>query len=155
MLHTLKVTQLLKSDIQTVWDFMSSPANLELITPPGLDLRILSARDTISDMHAGQIIEYSVRPFPTLKMHWVTEITHVVPLQYFVDEQRYGPYAFWHHQHSFKEVPGGTEMTDLLHYRIPFGWIGRLLNSLLIKRQVKNIFDSRFKELEVLFNDGK
>ncbi len=155
MLHSLKVTQLLKSDMITVWDFMSSPANLELITPPALELRILSGTEPTGKMHAGQILEYSVRPFPLVKMHWVTEITHVVPLQYFVDEQRYGPYAFWHHQHSFKEVPDGIEMTDLLYYKVPFGWAGRLLNALLIKRQVKNIFASRYKKLEMLFNNGK
>src|SRR3954469_19056172 len=102
---------------------MSSPKNLAKITPAYMGFEILTdLKET--NMHAGQIIEYYVTPVAGIKLNWVTEITHVKEKEFFVDEQRKGPYAFWHHRHAFKEVPGGVEMTDLLHYKIPFGFIG-------------------------------
>lgn len=155
MLHTLKTTQFLKSDKVTVWNFMSSPGNLALITPPYMGFHILSDKENIKEMYAGQIIEYYVTPVFGLKMHWVTEITHVENHLYFVDEQRFGPYAFWHHQHFLKEVPGGIKMTDILHYKVPFGFIGRLVNALFVRRKIKEIFEYRFKKLEELFNQNK
>lgn len=155
MLHTLKTSQFLKSDINTVWSFMSAPANLALITPSYMGFEIISDTEDLKKMYAGQIIAYYVSPLFGLKMHWVTEITHVVHHNYFVDEQRFGPYAFWHHKHFLKEVPGGIEMTDILHYKLPFGFIGRLVNRLFIKNKIKEIFDYRFTKLEKLFNDGK
>ncbi len=155
MIHTLKTTQLLKSDIDTVWDFMSSPKNLALITPTYMGFTILSDKEDIKKMYPGQIIHYYVTPIIGIKMNWVTEITHVVHHNYFVDEQRFGPYAFWHHKHFIKEVPGGIEMTDILHYKVPFGFIGKIVNSLFISRKIKEIFDYRFNKLEELFNHGK
>ena len=155
MVHTLKTTQLLKSDIDTVWDFMSSPKNLALITPTYMGFTILSDKEDIKKMYPGQIIHYYVTPIIGIKMNWVTEITHVVHHNYFVDEQRFGPYAFWHHKHFIKEVPGGIEMTDILHYKVPFGFIGKIVNSLFISRKIKEIFDYRFNKLEELFNHGK
>jgi len=106
-------------------------------------------------MYPGQIIEYDVTPLMGINMHWVTEITHVVHHQYFVDEQRFGPYAFWHHKHFLKEIPGGVEMSDLLHYKVPFGILGTAVNSLFIKNKIKEIFDYRYNKLEELFNKGK
>ncbi len=155
MIHTIKTTQLLKSDIDTVWNFMSSPENLALITPKYMGFTILSDKADIKKMYPGQIIEYYVTPIMGIKMNWVTEITHVAHHQYFVDEQRLGPYAFWHHKHFLKEVPGGVEMTDLLHYKVPFGFIGKIINTLLIRNKIKNIFDYRYNKLEDLFNHRK
>ena len=155
MLNTLKTSQFLKSDIDTVWRFMSAPENLALITPPYMGFDILSDKDDVKKMYPGQIIEYCVTPLAGLKMHWVTEITHVMHHQYFVDEQRFGPYAFWHHKHFLKEVPGGVEMTDILHYKAPFGIIGKIVNALFIKQKIKEIFDYRFNKLEELFNHKK
>lgn len=155
MLHTLKTSQFLKSDISSVWDFMSSPANLAVITPTYMGFKILSDQEDIKKMYPGQIIEYKVTPVLGIGMQWVTEITHVLHHQYFVDEQRFGPYSFWHHKHFLKEVPGGVEMTDVLHYKIPFGFIGSIVNSLYIRNKIKEIFDYRFQKLEKLFNDGK
>ncbi len=155
MLHTLKTSQLLKSDLETVWNFMSSPSNLAVITPSYMGFNILSDKEDAKEMYAGQIIEYHVSPLFGIKMHWVTEITHVEHHQYFVDEQRFGPYTLWHHKHFLKEVPGGVEMTDLLHYKVPFGFIGKTVNSLFIKHKIKEIFDYRFNKLEELFNHGK
>ena len=155
MLHTLKTSQFLKSDIGSVWDFMSSPANLAVITPTYMGFKILSDQEDIKKMYPGQIIEYKVTPVLGISMQWVTEITHVLHHQYFVDEQRFGPYSFWHHKHFLKEVSGGVEMTDILHYKIPFGFIGSIVNSLYMKNKIKEIFDYRFQKLEKLFNDGK
>ncbi len=155
MPHTLKTSQFLKSDIDTVWQFMSFPGNLALITPPYMGFKIISDKDDAKKMYPGQIIEYYVTPLLGIKIHWVTEITHVMHHEYFVDEQRYGPYAFWHHKHFLKEVAGGIEMTDILHYKVPFGFIGKIVNSLYIKHKIKEIFDYRSNKLEQLFNHGK
>lgn len=151
MLHTLHTKQFLKSNLTTVWDFMSSPSNLARITPAYMGFHILSdIKDT--KMYPGQIIEYYVTPVAGIKMHWVTEITHVKDLGYFVDEQRFGPYSFWHHKHFLKEVPGGVEITDVLHYKVPFGILGKIVNSLFVKKKIKEIFDYRFHKLEEIFN---
>ncbi len=155
MLHVLKTTQVLKSDMNTVWKFMSSPMNLARITPHYMGFQILSDEGDLKEMYPGQLIEYYVTPVMGIKMHWVTEITHVQDKHYFVDEQRFGPYTLWHHKHFLKEVPEGIEMTDIIHYKIPFGFIGRLANSLFIKNKVKEIFDHRYSILEELFNHGK
>ena len=104
-------------------------------------------------MYQGQIIQYNVTPFPMIKMGWVTEITHVEDKKMFVDEQRFGPYAFWHHQHHFKEMPGGVMMTDVLNYRVPLGIVGKLVNALIIERKVQGIFEYRFKVLENKFGN--
>lgn len=151
MLHTLQTKQFIKSDIQTVWDFMSSPENLEKITPTYMGFKILSDLNN-SKMYPGQIIEYYVTPVAGIKMHWVTEITHVKNLEFFVDEQRFGPYAFWHHKHFLKQVDGGIEMIDIVHYKAPFGFIGRIANAFFIEKKIKEIFDFRYKKLEEIFN---
>jgi ligand-binding SRPBCC domain-containing protein len=155
MLHTLNTSQFLKSDMATVWKFMSSPSNLALITPSYMGFNILSDKEDVKNMYPGQIIEYYVTPLFGIKMHWVTEITHVVEHQYFVDEQRFGPYAFWHHKHFLQEVPGGIQMNDNLHYKIPAGFIGKILNEVFIKHKIKEIFDYRYNKLEEMFNHGK
>ena len=155
MLHLLKTTQVLKSDMNTVWEFMSSPMNLARITPAYMRFQILSDEVDLKEMYPGQLIEYTVTPLLGIKLHWVTEITQVLNKKYFVDEQRFGPYTLWHHKHFLKEVEGGVEMTDIVHYKIPFGFIGRLANSLFIKNKVKEIFDYRYNRLEILFNNGK
>lgn len=105
--------------------------------------------------YAGQIISYKIKILGGIKVNWVTEITHVKDLYYFVDEQRFGPYALWHHQHHFKEIEGGVEMVDEVNYAIPFGLIGRLANWLFVGRQVSAIFDHRYKVLESYFAKEK
>jgi ligand-binding SRPBCC domain-containing protein len=152
MLHSFKTRQFIKSDLSTVWNFMSSPSNLALITPQYMGFTILNDADTEGDMYAGQIIEYSVSPVLGIKLHWVTEITHVQDRTYFVDEQRRGPYSFWHHKHFLKEVPGGIEMTDIVHYQLPLGFIGRILNLLFVRKKLKEIFDYRFEKVNEIFN---
>jgi ligand-binding SRPBCC domain-containing protein len=103
-------------------------------------------------MYAGQIIEYYVKPILGIKLHWVTEITHVQDHAFFVDEQRFGPYSFWHHKHFLKEVSQGVEMNDLVHYKVPLGVLGNIVNRLLIRQQLKEVFDYRYKKIDELFN---
>lgn len=149
MLHTIKTNQFLPATVDEVWAFMSDPQNLAKITPPYMGFHVLSSQEQI---YPGQVIEYYVRPVLGIKMHWVTEITHVQQGVYFVDEQRFGPYSFWHHKHFIKPVAGGVEMTDIVHYKIPLGFIGRALNSLFIKKQLEGIFNYRHEQLGKLFN---
>jgi ligand-binding SRPBCC domain-containing protein len=151
MLHLHFTKQFLKTDLNTLWNFMSSPENLAKITPTYMGFHILSDLSE-SKMEPGQIIEYYVTPVAGIKMHWVTEITHVKEKEFFVDEQRFGPYAFWHHKHILREVPGGVEMLDYVHYKVPFGFIGRLMNKLLVRKKIAEIFGFRYDKLDQLFN---
>ena len=118
----------------------------------GFEIQYMSGENKT---YAGQIISYKIKILGGIKVNWVTEITHVKDLYYFVDEQRFGPYALWHHQHHFKEIEGGVEMVDEVNYAIPFGLIGRLANWLFVGRQVSAIFDHRYKVLESYFAKEK
>lgn len=136
---------------QEAWDFLSKPENLKTITPPYMGFNILSGADR--PMYAGQIIQYIVTPVLNIKTKWVTEITHMVDGSYFVDEQRFGPYALWHHKHFIKEVDGGVEMEDIIDYKVPFGIIGRLVHPILVKPKLQEIFEFRRKKLNELFGE--
>ncbi|MCB0754993.1 MAG: SRPBCC family protein [Flavobacteriales bacterium] len=148
-LHENRYEQFLPISLDEAWDFFSRPENLNEITPDDMQFEILTK--DIPRMYQGQIIQYNVTPFPFVKMGWVTEITHVEDRKMFVDEQRFGPYSFWHHQHFFEERENGVLMTDILHYRVPLGIVGKFINWLLIKRKVKSIFEYRFRILENKF----
>lgn len=149
-IYTLTRKQFLPISLETAWKFFSTPDNLEKITPSHMKFKILY-KSGGDDMYAGQIIRYKVNVLPFLPMNWVTEITHVQAPNYFVDEQRFGPYALWHHQHWFKEVQGGVEMTDVVNYAIPLGLLGQLVNALFVGREVNRIFDHRFTILNDYF----
>ncbi|MCF8278531.1 MAG: SRPBCC family protein [Flavobacteriales bacterium] len=148
-LHEQRYQQFLPISLEEAWDFFSAPQNLNEITPDDMNFEILTKE--IPRMYAGQIVQYNVKPFPFFTTGWVTEITHVEERRYFVDEQRFGPYAMWHHQHHFQEQENGVLMTDILHYRVPLGIVGKLVNTLFIQRKVKGIFEYRFKLLENKF----
>jgi ligand-binding SRPBCC domain-containing protein len=148
-MHKLVTFQKLPISIEEAWDFFSSPKNLKTITPPYMGFEIISGGD--EPMYPGQIITYIVKPILGIPMEWVTEITHVEKMAYFVDEQRFGPYSLWHHKHFFKPIPGGIEMRDVVDYKIPLGPIGKWLNQLFIKNKLKEIFDYRYKTLEKMF----
>ena len=120
------------------------------ITPSGMGFHILSAHRP-ERMYAGQLIEYRVAPVLGIPLYWMTEITHVVEGKYFIDEQRFGPYALWHHQHHFRAVDGGVEMTDLIHYKIPLGIIGRVANMLFVRQKLNDIFNYRYEKVKELF----
>ena len=104
-------------------------------------------------MYQGQIIQYHVSPIAGIKTRWVTEITHVKEGEYFVDEQRFGPYALWHHKHFIKPVEGGVRMDDVIDYKLPLGFLGRLLHTPLVKKQLKEIFEYRANKLDALFGE--
>jgi ligand-binding SRPBCC domain-containing protein len=148
--YALKTVQFIPVNIETAWEFFSNPANLQKITPSNLGFQIISKHHG-DKMYAGQIIEYKVKPVLGIPLYWMTEITHVEEHQFFVDEQRFGPYSLWHHQHHFKQVEGGVEMTDIVHYKIPFWFLGDIAHALFVKRQLKQIFDHRYLVVEQLF----
>jgi len=147
--YSLRTVQIIPCTIEKAWAFFSDPANLAEITPDNLKFQILSAGG--GEMYPGQIIEYHVHPLLNIPLYWMTEITHVEPMKYFVDEQRFGPYSLWHHQHHFKEVPGGVEMTDIVHYKLPMWFLGDIANELFVKKQLKEIFDYRTEKVNALF----
>jgi ligand-binding SRPBCC domain-containing protein len=155
MIYTIKTKQFLRTNIETAWKFMSSPKNLAKITPSYMGFHILTDEEDIKTAYSGQIIEYTVSPVLGIKMHWLTEITHLVEKKYFVDEQRFGPYSFWHHKHFIREVEGGVEMIDIVHYKLPLGILGRIANALFVKKQLAEIFNYRYEKLEQLYNSNK
>lgn len=148
-MYQLRRKQLVKTDIATCWDFFSSPANLNKITPAymGFDVR----SEVPERMYEGLMIEYRVRPLLGIPMKWVTEITHVKDYQFFVDEQRIGPYKIWHHEHHFMETPEGIEMTDIVSYELPFGVLGTIVHPFLVEKKLNEIFAHRFKVVDELF----
>ena len=148
--HSLKTVQNIPISLENAWDFFSKPANLEAITPASLGFRIISTHHG-DKMYAGQLVEYIVKPFLGFPVYWMTEITHVEEKRYFIDEQRFGPYDLWHHQHHFKVIEGGVEMTDIVHYRNPLWIAGRIANTLFLKNKLRTIFDYRFRKVEELF----
>ncbi len=148
--YQLSRSQKIPASVTEVWEFISAPTNLSRITPP--DMGFLTTSDNSSEkMYPGMIITYKVSPLFGIKLNWMTEITHVVENEYFVDEQRIGPYALWHHQHRLKEIEGGVLMTDLVTYRPPFGIIGALANLLVIRKKLQQIFDYRTEAVEGIF----
>lgn len=148
-IYTLSATQDLPVDQETAWDFFSSPENLQKITPPEMGFTITSGKP--AKAYAGQIITYRVSPFPGLRLPWVTEITSVEAGRRFVDEQRFGPYALWHHEHHFAPIPGGVRMTDKVSYKLPLGPLGHLAHALFVKGRLRHIFAYREQVLDKLF----
>ena len=148
--YAFKTVQTIPVSLDAAWDFFSNPQNLATITPGGMGFKTISKfhGDT---MYAGQVIEYKVSPVLGIPLYWMTEITHVSDKKYFVDEQRYGPYSMWHHQHHFKMVDGGVEMTDIVHYKLPVWFLGDIANTLFVKKQLQHIFEYRYKIVEQQF----
>lgn len=150
-IYTLERTEFLPVSLETAWNFFSNPNNLPRITPPELNLSITS--ETEEKIYPGMIITYTVTPLPFIKTGWTTEITQVDPPRYFVDEQRFGPYKFWHHKHFFTEVGEQTQVQNLVHYSLPFGPIGRLANLLSVSKKLDFIFDYRSTRLRKIFGN--
>lgn len=150
-IYTLRKKQNLPITIEQAWDFLSNPRNLKTITPDYMSFDILSLLD--KPMYSGQIIQYIVTPLLGIKTKWVTEITHVKDKEYFVDEQRFGPYALWHHKHFIKEIKGGVEMEDIIDYKVPLGILGQLVHPILVKPKLEEIFNYRQKKLIELFGE--
>ncbi len=149
IIYRYEQKQLIKTNINTAWSFFSNPNNLSKITPASMKFNVLS--ELPEKMFAGMIINYTVNPFSFLKVRWTTEIVQSEENKFFIDEQRFGPYKFWFHQHFFKEVSNGIEMTDVVYYAIPFGFIGRLFGAKIVKRKLNQIFEYRKIKVEEIF----
>jgi len=149
--YRLEFTQKIPVSLDVAWDFFSSPQNLSEITPESMTFDVTSPIKKDEKMYPGMIITYKVAPLLGVKLNWMTEITHVKDKEYFIDEQRFGPFAFWHHNHHFEEIEGGVLMHDILHYAIGFGFVGTIANEIVVAKKVKEIFNFRHKKVEELF----
>jgi ligand-binding SRPBCC domain-containing protein len=148
-IYTFHRKQKLPISLEEAWKFLSNPRNLKIITPEYMSFNIISGAE--KPMFAGQIIQYIVTPILGIKTKWVTEITHVKEGEYFVDEQRFGPYALWHHKHFIKKIDGGVEMEDIIDYKVPMGILGQIVHPFLVKPKLEEIFAHRQKKLIALF----
>lgn len=145
-----KITkQQLPINKERAWDFLSNPQNLKIITPPYMRFEILFEEETA--MYPGQIIQYIVTPILGIKLNWITEISQVVEGKFFIDEQRFGPFRFWHHKHFIYEIENGVEMVDIIDYILPLGFIGKLVHPFLVQPNMDKIFTYRRNKLEKLF----
>lgn len=151
LLNRLIAEQELTISIDEAWNFLSNPQNLKVITPPEMGFVVNTTTD-IGLMYPGQIIEYTVSPLLGIKTSWVTEITYVKHQEYFVDEQRFGPYQLWHHKHFLETTPNGVKMRDIIDYKVPFGILGKILNKLIIEKKLRHIFKYREQKLIDLFS---
>lgn len=149
MTHRLVRTTRLGGDLARVFDFFKNPRNLETITPPWLGFRIRSASD--DEMREGTRIRYRLR-LHGIPMSWESRIAEYAENSHFADEQVTGPYSRWYHRHEFRAVDGGVEMTDEVEYRLPFGPLGRLVHWLVVRHQLRAIFDYRTKIIAERFS---
>ena len=150
-IYTLHKKQNVPITLEEAWKFLSNPANLSILTPKEMNMKIVSGADR--PMYAGQVIQYSVTPVAGIKTKWVSEITQYVEGKYFIDLQLYGPYAFWHHTHFIHEIDGGVQMEDVINYKVPFGFLGRLVHPILVKPKLEQIFEYRRQQLIKLFGE--
>ncbi len=148
-LYRIETEQFIPISIDEAWDFFSSPENLKEITPAKMGFNITSKSS--DKMYPGMLITYVVTPLLGIGMRWCTEITHVKDKSYFIDQQRFGPYNMWHHQHHFEEVDGGVMMRDIVNYGVPLGILGQIANTIMVKSQLKEIFDYRILAVEKLW----
>jgi ligand-binding SRPBCC domain-containing protein len=148
-LYTIERSQVICASLNDVWQFFSDPHNLARLTPPELNLVVPA--DTPHEVHPGMIITYRIHVIAGIPASWVTEITQVIDRRMFVDEQRFGPYCFWHHQHHFRETNEGIEVRDLVHYSLPFGPLGKLVHAMVIKARLEEIFDFRVGSIQTEF----
>jgi len=148
-IYRLETVQNLPISQKEAWDFLSNPKNLKTITPDYMGFEILSG--AADQVYAGQIIQYIVTPVFGIPTKWVTEITHVQEGAYFVDEQRFGPYDLWHHKHFINPIKNGVEMIDIVDYKLPLGFLGRIAHPLLVAPKLNEIFEYRKNALTALF----
>lgn len=149
--YSIKSTQHLPISLNEAWDFFSSPNNLQKITPPDMNFVVTSDKKDGESMYAGQIITYTLTPLFGIRLKWMTEIVHVKDGEYFIDEQRFGPYKLWHHKHTFVANSNGVTMHDHVNYMLPFGWLGTIAHALFVRKRIQGIFTYRTKVIEELF----
>jgi ligand-binding SRPBCC domain-containing protein len=147
----LEFTSIVPLSLPETWAFFSRPENLEKLTPPEVSFNIKSPVTGV-EMYEGMVIQYRVSPFAGVGMDWVTEITQIKHHEHFIDDQRVGPFALWHHQHFFHDLGDErTKMTDILHYQAPLGILGTIADWLFVRRQVEGIFTAREEAIKQLF----
>ncbi|NCA86320.1 MAG: hypothetical protein EOM83_12220 [Clostridia bacterium] len=149
-MQTIQQEQVLSISLKEAWEFFSSPKNLKIITPPFMGFDITAA-DLPAEIYQGMIITYTVKPLFGIPLNWVTEITQVQAPFFFVDNQKSGPFAVWHHQHFFEKHGNGVRMRDVVHYKVPYGIVGKMAEQLMVKRRVEEIFAFRYQKLKELF----
>lgn len=151
--YSFQAVQILPVNLKDAWHFFSTPSNLQKLTPNDLDFKITSPH--LDPIHQGQIITYGIQIFPMIRSKWVTEITAVEHEKMFVDEQRFGPYKMWHHKHIFREVEGGVEMIDNVHFKLPFPLLAPLAFRLFIRKKLTDIFEFRREALEKMIENNE
>ena len=151
MIHQIRKEQFLNASMEDVWSFVTSPDNLKKITPEYMNF-VIKSKNMTKKIYPGMIICYKVSPILKIPTSWVTEITHVKRNEFFVDEQRVGPYKIWHHEHLFRQEKSGVMMTDIISYKLPFGIIGQVVNYLFINNKINHIFNYRFQKMNEIFN---
>jgi len=150
--YKLNTEQIIHASLEQVWNFFSSPENLDNLTPENMAFEITSQKP-VPKMFEGQIIKYKVSPLLNIPMHWKTLISEVKESEYFVDEQLEGPYKYWRHKHIFEALDSNTvKMNDELEYALPMGPLGTIAHSLYVKNRLKEIFDYRYEKVDQLFN---
>lgn len=154
MIYQLHTKQQLNCDLDTAWDFFSSPHNLSKITHKEMKFNVLTKLSE-EPIYEGMVIDYKVVPLLGIPMKWRTKITQVNPKVSFTDFQEKGPYKLWNHFHEFIPNEDGVLMKDTVDYELPFGILGNITHSLLVKQKVQSIFDYRYEVLEQLFNSKK
>lgn len=150
MIYSLYREQWIPASLEEVWNFFSFAGNLSKLTPSEFQMKIVGKKP-VEEIYPGQIIAYKLKPLWAIPVAWVTEITHVVPLHHFVDEQRKGPYRLWHHQHHFQVKDGGVLMKDIVHYQLPLGFFGRWAHRLFLKTKLERVFNFRQTQIQNLF----
>lgn len=149
-MYRIQYSQKLPLTLDKAWDFFSTPTNLKMLTPQHMGFEIQNPQD-MRKMYAGQVISYTLYPLWSIPVNWVTEITHVEEGSYFIDQQRFGPYKYWHHEHRFTAIAKGVEMVDTVYYKIPFGPLGKAFHALKIGKDIEAIFTYRHDALEKAF----
>lgn len=150
-MYCFRASQKLNTSLGQAWDFISAPLNLELISPPSVQMRVLGQVKAADRIYKGQVIEHRLRHITGVNIKWVSLISEVKTQEFFVDEQSFGPFKSWCHQHILKAEGDGVIMEDIIHYSIPFGFIGRLANSLFVRRKLEKVFEYRRMVFNSLF----
>lgn len=148
MTHRLECTTFIPRPRREVFQFFADAHNLERITPPFLNFRILTPDPIL--LHAGTRIDYTIGLYG-IPMKWKTLLEEFVEGSHFMDTQLSGPYKVWRHRHEFHDVEGGTEMRDTVDYQLPFGPLGRLAHLLFVRTQLRRIFDYRTRVIHETF----
>src|SRR5699024_2871808 len=143
--------QILPITLDEAWTFFSNPHQLPELTPAWMHMQIKSSLE--KEMYIGMLMVYQIKPLFGIQLKWVTEITHIEEKAYFIDEQRFGPYRFWHHEHHFKAVEQGVEMIDKLHYALPFGYLGNVVHQVSVKNKIEKVFNFRRQMLTQKFGE--